>query len=76
MKRLYDYTIILRPEDNGTFAAYVPAIAGCRAWSKTPEEAQSSELISVFDMIVEEYEAEGRMLPEDVDIKAVHACQS
>jgi predicted RNase H-like HicB family nuclease len=75
MKRLYDYTIILRPEDNGTFVAYVPAIAGCHAWGKTPEEAQS-ELINVFEMIVEEYEAEGRMLPEDVDVKAVHACQS
>jgi predicted RNase H-like HicB family nuclease len=75
MKRLYDYTIILRPEDNGTFVAYVPAIASCHAWGKTPEEAQS-ELINVFEMIVEEYEAEGRMLPEDVDVKAVHACQS
>ncbi len=75
MKRLYDYTVVLRPDDNGTFVAYVPAIPGCHAWGKTPEEVQN-ELISVFEMIREEYEEEGRMLPEDVEVKAVHACQS
>jgi len=75
MKRLCDYTIIIRPEDNCTFAVYVPAIAGCHAWGKTPDEAQA-ELINVFEMIQEEYKEEGRLLPEDVDVKAIHACQS
>ena len=75
MKRLYDYTVILRPDDNGTFVVFLPAIPGCHAWGKILEEAQS-ELLNVFDMIKEEYEEEGRMLPEDVDVKAVHACQS
>ena len=46
MKRLYDYTIIIRPEDNGTFAAYVPAIVGCLAWGKTPDEAQAELIMS------------------------------
>jgi predicted RNase H-like HicB family nuclease len=72
MKRLYDYTVILRPEDNGTFVAYVPAIPGCHAWGQTPEEAQA-ELINVFGMIQEEYTEEGRMLPADVDVLATHA---
>lgn len=75
MKRLYDYTVVLRPDDNGTFVAFVPAISGCHAWGRTPEEAQA-ELHSVFDMIRDEYEEEGRMLPDDVDVKAVYACQS
>lgn len=75
MKRLYDYTVVLRPDDNGTFVAFVPAIPGCHAWGQTPEEAQM-ELLNVFDMVKEEHEEEGRMLPEDVDVKAVHACQS
>ena len=75
MKRLYDYTMILRPDDNGTFVAFVPAIPGCHAWGRTPEEAQI-ELLNVFDMIGEEHEEEGRMLPEDIDVKAVYACQS
>jgi len=75
MKRLHDYTIVLRPEDNGTFVAYVPAIPGCHAWGRTPEEAQS-EIANVFEMIKEEYREEGRRLPQDVDLEAVHACQS
>jgi len=54
MKRLNDYTIVLRPEDNGTFVAYVPAIPGCHSWGQTSEEAQE-ELANVFEMIVEEY---------------------
>jgi len=73
MKRLYDYTIVLRPEDNGTFVAYVPAIPGCHSWGQTSEEAQEG-LANVFEMIVEEYEEEWRMLPKDVDAKAVHTC--
>jgi predicted RNase H-like HicB family nuclease len=75
MTRLYNYTMVLRPDDNGTFIAYVPAIPGCHAWGRTPEEAQA-ELVNVFEMIKEEYEEEGRLLPQDVDLKAVHACQS
>ena len=75
MTRLYNYTMVLRPDDNGTFVAYVPAIPGCHAWGRTPEEAQA-ELVNVFEMIKEEYEEEGKLLPQDVDLKAVHACQS
>ena len=75
MTRLYNYTMVLRPDDNGTFIAYVPAIPGCHAWGRTPEEAQA-ELVNVFEMIKEEYEEEGKLLPQDFDLKAVHACQS
>jgi predicted RNase H-like HicB family nuclease len=75
MKRLHDYRIVLRPDDNGTFVAYVPAIPGCHAWGRTPEEAQA-EIANVFEMIKEEYREEGRRLPQDVDLEAVDACQS
>lgn len=54
MKSLNDYTIVTRPDDNGTFVAYVPAIAGCHAWGQTPDEAKA-ELVNVFEMIQEEY---------------------
>jgi len=67
MKTLTDYQIILRPDDNGTFVAYVPAIEGCQAWGETPEEARS-ELNDVFEMIREEYLEAGQFLPDDVEI--------
>ncbi|NET60045.1 MAG: type II toxin-antitoxin system HicB family antitoxin [Symploca sp. SIO2E6] len=54
MKSLKDYKIILRPDDNGTFIAYIPAIKGCHAWGEIPEAALS-ELNHVFEMIQEEY---------------------
>lgn len=63
MKALTDYKIILRPDDNGTFVAYVPAIKGCHAWGENPEEARS-ELNNVFEMIREEYLEAGEPLPK------------
>ena len=74
MKTLADYKIILRPDDNGTYVAYVPAIEGCHAWGTTPEEA-SSELNYVFEMIREEYLEIGQSLPNDVDGNNDLPCQ-
>jgi predicted RNase H-like HicB family nuclease len=72
MKALENYTIVLRPDDNGTFVAYVPAISGCHAWGKTIDEART-ELVNVFTMIQEEYEEAGLLLPQDVELTIAHA---
>lgn len=69
---LQNYTIVIRPDDNGTFVAYLPAIPGCHAWGQTPDEA-SAELVFVFEMIKEEYEEQGRSLPNDVDLVITNA---
>ena len=62
---LQHYTIVIRPDDNGTFVAYVSAIPGCHALGRSAEEAQT-ELLTVFEMIAEEYQEEGQSLPPDV----------
>ena len=67
MKSLQDYTTVVRPEDNSTFVAYVPAIVGCHAWGATPDEARA-ELVNVFEMIREEYLEVGKLLPRDVEL--------
>ncbi|MCL1466103.1 type II toxin-antitoxin system HicB family antitoxin [Argonema galeatum] len=72
MKLMTEYTIVLRPDDNGTFVAYIPAIPGCHAWGQTPDEARA-ELVNVFDMIQEEYSEQGRKLPDDVKLVIAHA---
>ncbi len=59
MRTLENYTVVLRPDDNGTFVAYVPAIEGCHALGQTPNEARA-ELINVFEMIRDEYQEEGK----------------
>ena len=53
VKGIQDYTVVIRPDDNGTFVAYVPAIEGCHAWGGTPDEARA-ELAHVLEMIMEE----------------------
>ncbi len=53
VKGIQDYTVVIRPDDNETFVAYVPAIEGCHAWGRTPDEARA-ELSYVFEMIAEE----------------------
>ncbi|MBC7969154.1 MAG: type II toxin-antitoxin system HicB family antitoxin [Verrucomicrobia bacterium] len=72
MKSLQDYTIVIRPDDNGTFVAYVPAIAGCHAWGQTADAARA-ELIYVFDMMHQEYVEAGKALPEDVELLVANA---
>lgn len=72
MKTLFDYQVVCRRDDNGSYVAYVPAIDGCHAMGATPEEAQR-ELRNVFDMIAEEFAEAGRQLPEDVHLTFAHA---
>jgi len=67
LKSISGYTVVIRPDSNGTFAAYVPAIAGCHAWGSTPDEARA-ELDNVFDLISDEYLEDGKPLPPDVDL--------
>ncbi|HZS02664.1 MAG TPA: type II toxin-antitoxin system HicB family antitoxin [Chloroflexota bacterium] len=59
---IHRYTVVVRPDDNGTFVAYVPAIDGCHAWGRTPDEARAA-LDDVFAMIAEEYAEAGQLLP-------------
>jgi predicted RNase H-like HicB family nuclease len=72
MPELSQYTVVIKPDDNGTFVAYVPAIPGCHAVGKTPDDAKA-ELANVFSMIVEEYTEAGRPLPPDVRALVAHA---
>ncbi|MDJ0632549.1 MAG: type II toxin-antitoxin system HicB family antitoxin [Xenococcaceae cyanobacterium MO_188.B29] len=72
MKALQDYTIVIRPDDNDTFVAYVPAIEGCHAWGETSAAARA-ELDNVFSMIQEEYQEMGHSLPQDVELIVANA---
>lgn len=73
MKTLFDYQVVCRRDDNGSYVAHVPAIEGCHAIGATPQEAQRG-LQSVFEMIVDEFAESGKPLPEDVQLTVSHAC--
>jgi len=72
MRSIIDYTVVIRPDSNGTFVAYVPAIDGCHAWGRTPDEARAG-LDDVFEMIRDEYLQAGKALPPDVDLTVARA---
>jgi len=73
VKTLFDYQVVCRRDDNGSYVAYVPAIDGCHAIGPTPDQAQR-ELQNVFDMIAEEFAESGRQLPNDVELTVARAC--
>ena len=58
------YKIVLYRQEDGSWVAEVPAIAGCYALMSTREEALA-ELSHVFAMIAAEFLERKRPLPED-----------
>jgi predicted RNase H-like HicB family nuclease len=68
---LDDYKTILYRQEDGSWVAEIPAIAGCYALMPTREQALA-ELAGVFRMIRQEYEEKGLSLPADTT-EIVHA---
>jgi predicted RNase H-like HicB family nuclease len=59
-----DYKVVLYRQQDGSWVAEIPAIAGCYALMET-REAALAELGNVFNMIAEEYRERGLTLPSD-----------
>jgi predicted RNase H-like HicB family nuclease len=62
--KLEDYKTVLYRQQDGSWVAEIPAIAGCYALMETREAARA-ELTKVFAMIAEEYHQKGLSLPAD-----------
>ncbi len=62
--KLEDYKTVLYRQQDGSWVAEIPAIAGCYALMET-REAALAELSNVFGMIAEEYRERGLTLPSD-----------
>jgi predicted RNase H-like HicB family nuclease len=59
-----DYKVILYRQDDGSWVAEIPALAGCYALMETREGALR-ELQQVFELIAKEYQDRGQALPKD-----------
>ena len=62
--KLEDYKTVLYRQQDGSWVAAIPAIAGCYALMDT-REAALAELSDVFALIAEEYREKGLSLPSD-----------
>ena len=61
---LHDYKRVLCRQDDGSWVAEIPALAGCYALMPT-REAALAEVGNVFELIAEEYRERGISLPAD-----------
>ena len=62
--KLEDYKTVLYRQQDRSWVAEIPVIAGCCALMDT-REAALAELSNVFAMIQEEYREKGLSLPSD-----------
>jgi len=62
--KLEDYKVVLYRQQDGSWVAEIPAIAGCYALMDS-REAALAELNNVFALIADEYREKGLSLPSD-----------
>ena len=68
--KFHTYRIIIEPDENNTFHAYVPALTGCHTWGESLDEARKNirEAINVY---LRSLRADGESIPEDKGIEVV-----
>lgn len=67
--KTYTYRIIIEPDENATFHAYVPALRGCHTWGSSIDEARTN-VKDALDVYVRSLIADGEDVPQDLGIEA------
>ena len=68
--KFYTYRVIIEPDENNTFHAYVPALSGCHTWGKTIEKTRKN-IKDAIDVYLRSLRADGEKIPEDKGIEVV-----
>lgn len=68
--RYYTYRVIIEPDENNTFHAYVPALPGCHTWGHNLEEARQY-IRDAIDAYLRSVVADGETVPEDQGVEVV-----
>lgn len=68
--RYYSYRIIIEPDENNTFHAYVPALSGCHTWGKNLKETRQN-IRDAIDVYLRSLRADGRPIPQDSGMEMV-----
>jgi len=64
------YRIIIEPDENNTFHAFVPALPGCHTWGESLEEARKN-IRDAIDVYLRSLRADGESIPEDRGVEVV-----
>jgi len=68
--KTYTYRIIIEPDENNTFHAYVPALSGCHSWGETIDQARRN-IRDALGVYLRSLEADGEPIPQDNGIEVV-----
>lgn len=66
----YTYRIIIEPDENKTFHAYVPALPGCHTWGESIEMARKN-IKDAINAYLRSLIADGEKIPEDNGIEVL-----
>ena len=62
--KVYTYRVIIEPDENNTFHAFVPALPGCHTWGETFDEARRN-VRDAIDAYLRSLKTDGESIPED-----------
>ena len=62
--KVYTYRVIIEPDENNTFHAFVPALPGCHTWGETFDEARRN-VRDAIDAYLRSLKSDGESIPED-----------
>ncbi len=62
--KVYTYRVIVEPDENNTFHAFVPALPGCHTWGETFDEARRN-VRDAIDAYLRSLKIDGDPIPED-----------
>ena len=66
--KVYTYRVIVEPDENNTFHAFVPALPGCHTWGETFDEARRNARDAI-DAYLRGLKTDGESIPEDNGIE-------
>lgn len=68
--KTYTYRVIIEPDENNTFHAYVPALPGCHTWGESLDETREN-VRDAIDVYLRSLKADGEPIPEDKGVEVV-----
>jgi antitoxin HicB len=66
----YTYRIIIEPDENNTFHAYVPALPGCHTWGESFDEAREN-IRDAIDVYIRSLSKDREKIPLDRGVEIV-----
>lgn len=66
----YTYRIIIEPDENKTYHAYVPVLPGCHTWGESIETVRKN-IKDAINVYLRSLIADGERVPEDKGIEVL-----